>query len=163
MTWRKHSSWILEKEHPQPHHTIASCQEEVCLPGGNQPGAWGSGWPSWCTCALYLDKLTSATKFSQALSWASSCCCSFSLALLSKNILSARQKKRKLEKLWWKVNGTEDQVIKVHLSEQRWPGVLLVESPGVTDGTVSPTPPLNSYVEALTPWWLYLKIGPLKW
>lgn len=157
MTWRKHSSWILEKEHPQHHHTIGSCQEEVCLLGGNQPGAWGTGWPSWCTCAVYLDQLTSATKLSQALSWASSCCCS-----LSKNILSARQKKkRKLEKLWGKVNGTEHQVIKVHLSEQRWHGVLLVESPGVTDGTVFP-PPLNSYVEVLTPWWLYLKIGPLR-
>ena len=79
-------SWEGTSSTP-PH--IGSCQEEVCLPGGNQPGAWGTGWPSWCTCAVYLDQLTSATKLSQALSWASSCCCS-----LSKNILSARQKKK---------------------------------------------------------------------
>ena len=76
-----------------PHHSV--------LPGGGVPARRkpALGLRIWETflvhCALYLDKLTSATKLSQALSWASSCC-SFSLALLSKNILSARQKKKKI-------------------------------------------------------------------
>ena len=52
--------------------------------------------------------------------------------------------------MWWDINVIEYKIVKIHLSEQQSPGVLLVRSPRVMDGLSLLHPPIC--VEELTPW-----------